>query len=959
MLKSKEELDKLAPDSTEVFKNGPIEYYTLRPAELENMCLADFVALFNIKTRSSAQQNDGEEIEGAPEEIEPVDINEDTNTLRELKLSDGTTIKERRRPKIIRYCRYNPHQDPDNYCREMIMLFHPWRNEETDILQQNCEQLLELHKRPIEENFNKYNAVPQNFDEALAMITADREHEEASVDSDEEEELIHEDGDDAANVYGFDDNVPTLDINVELDAGAYGLDTVQRYVVPDMMTENEYLHLMTSLNNEQRDYVMHVISLLKSSSTPFYHMLSGQAGVGKSCVISAIYQSAIRIFRREPGQDDDKPEVLLMAPTGKAAHNIGGMTAHAAMMLSAGKGSTTLHHLSADKQNTMREKCIKLKLLIIDEISMLTGDNFAQINTNLNDIFCTEGQDMIFGGRSMILVGDFGQLKPVGNYVFQPPTSNPAAIFVSDHLWCNFWLYELKQVMRQREDKFFAEALGRLSKGQCTEDDIKMFQGRCFTENLLPEEGQKAVRLMYANSDVDRYNCARLEFIKPSAPMALTFKALDTVIGNTTAVQRRQALHSLDLKSYQDTHGLSKSLELVVGVRYMVTVNINVSDGLFNGASGILRRIDILHGKAGNIYVEFDDTKVGSQARSDPNYIRLMTAAGAPTTWTPINRQKKKINCLERGTVQVVREQYPIVCAEAITIHKSQGSSMQSVTVDIGKGIPRQALYVALSRAVKLTALYILGKFKPPPPILPTDKCTKIMETMRSEKSLVPKFAFLRSEDGILQITSFNVQSIRKHRAAVEADPVLMSSVALLFQETWAMESESYSLKNFNESVRNKYSGRPMAQGTMLFEKPPFKFTQTNSVEYNHSGRKIEVTEGLFADKINMINIYAHPNATLDDIKNVIRAISSINGRNLILCGDFNKDLTKDTGLKNFLQQEYRLEMLLEPAPTTDSNTAIDGVFGHLLDFDVRCFIYESFFSFHKPIVFRLSPKLI
>lgn len=958
MLKSKQELEKLDPNSTDIFKSGPIERYAIRPTEIENMCLADFVALFNIKTKSSAQNNEEMLEQDVDEEAEEVeDTGVDLGVLRSFKLSDGTTIKERRRSKIIRYCRYNAHQDPENYFREMIMLFYPWRNEEQDIIQKNCEEILQNNRDLIESNCKKYNAVPPNFEEAIAFINAERELEEESETSGQEEEIVHEDGDDEANVYGYADNVPEFDINVELEAGAYGLDQVRHYVVPDMLSDSAYLELMTSLNIEQRDYVMHVISLLKSNEVPFYHMLSGQAGVGKSRVISAIYQSAIRIFRKEPGQNDEKIEVLLTAPTGKAAHNINGMTLHSAVMLNAGKGSSALHHLSADKQNSLRERLLNLRLIIIDEISMVTGNNFAQTNINLNDIFNTDETGKIFGDRSMILVGDFGQLKPIGNYVFEPPTTNTIAVLAPDHLWSHFKLYELTQVMRQRDDKTFAEALGRLSKGLCTKDDEKMFKNSCFDEQSLPEAGKNAIRLMRTNAEIEIYNSKRLEIIKPSANMSLVFTAVDSVIGNVTETLKRQALHSLELKETRDTHGLCKHLELVTGVRYMVTVNINVSDGLFNGASGILRRIDVKNGKAGTIYIEFDDPKVGNETRKDPYYLKLMSAAGAPTTWTPIKRAKKKIHLLDKGSVQVVREQYPIVCAEAITIYKSQGSSMQSVTVVLGKGMNRQSLYVALSRAVKLDTLFIIGKFRPPAAVSKDDKCIKVIEKMRNESPLIAKFTFLRYSD-YMQIISFNVQSIRKHRLAVESDPIMSVSSALLLQETWANDGESYPLDGFDELVRNSFVGRTCAQGTMIFGKPANKFSNTNAIEYNQNGRKIEVTEALLNGIIHIINIYPHPNATLADIKQVISSLACINARNILICSDFNKDLTKNQGLKQYLQNSCNLQMLSPQTATTDANTTLDGVFGRLTDFEVECIIYESFYSFHKPIVIRLKPNI-
>lgn len=76
----------------------------------------------------------------------------------------------------------------------------------------------------------------------------------------------------------------------------------------------------------------------------------------------------------------------------------------------------------------------------------------------------------------------------------------------------------------------------------------------------------------------------------------------------------------------------------------------------------------------------------------------------------------------------------------------------------------------------------------------------------------------------------------------------------------------------------------------------------------------------------------------------------------VVLCGDFNENFADVDRTKNFLIRDFKMEMLSNKAlPTTDAKTTIDAVFGHLKKKQSEVFVYESYFSFHKPIVLRMS----
>lgn len=645
MLKPQSELDLLESQSTDIYRKGKIEYYTERPEELDHLCLADFVACFKVLGSNEdaiASDEDAVVIE---------QIENETNSRTKMPiytLTGGKKIQQRKNePKIIRYCRYNKTQDPFNYFRELVMLFLPWRNEQQDIIEKNCEELVRLNSELIMNNYRKYNAVELDLDMILQEYERNREEENNEL---ERGGMIdNENNFDNPNVFDYEDNVGP-NIAAELGDIPYGVDKSTKYVVPKLIPEESYLELCDSLNEKQKEYLYEVTDNVKRGKL-FYHVVSGGAGVGKSRLINAIYQTLERLFRSEPGATDEV-KILLTAPTGKAAHNISGMTVHSAFHLNANGGAAKFKRLSDDLLNTLISHLRNLKLIIIDEFSMMSGELFYQMHLTLTDIMKTHHTDKIFGGIPIILFGHLAQLAPIGSYIFDLPKDNPFSNAIENPLWKDFELFELLEIMRQREDKTFAEALSRVAEGQCTDEDVTLFNSRCFNEQNLPEEGKKSIRLVATNEEAIYYNCLRINQEKEKCEIDITCQALDSFVGNVTEVQKRQALHSISLMPYSDTQGMQKSLRLMNGIRYMITVNVDVQDGLFNGATGILRRIDMRRGEPGLVYIEFDDQSIGKIIRSDPYIKTKLESLGEPN-WTPIKREKRTFNVNSNGIVQV------------------------------------------------------------------------------------------------------------------------------------------------------------------------------------------------------------------------------------------------------------------------------------------------------------------
>ena len=95
------------------------------------------------------------------------------------------------------------------------------------------------------------------------------------------------------------------------------------------LLDQEYRQMVQKLNKQQKEFFyLHILHLIKRSDKPFYSFLSGGAGVGKSWLVKALYQAALKYYNHNAGEDFHDTKVLLLAPTGKASYNIKENTIH-------------------------------------------------------------------------------------------------------------------------------------------------------------------------------------------------------------------------------------------------------------------------------------------------------------------------------------------------------------------------------------------------------------------------------------------------------------------------------------------------------------------------------------------------------------------------------------------------------------------------------------------------------
>ena len=254
----------------------------------------------------------------------------DENT--ETFVSSINSIKKRSVTRIIRSVWFSKDAQQEKHYRELIMLFTPWRNEQNDLIGNYSsfqEHYVARHDE-ITEQMRQYavcsedlNAIQHHLqecdDDLYDTIAPVTQHAER-YDQDE----------------GNTDTHPDLIYtkNLSEDLGIPSSLPNDEPLILNEMRDGEYRAFVQMLNRKQREFFYHALHLMKTSDKPFYVLLDGAGGVGKSHLITSIYQAALKYYNaNKAGDNFHRVHVLLLALTGKAAYLIKGNTIHSALAI--------------------------------------------------------------------------------------------------------------------------------------------------------------------------------------------------------------------------------------------------------------------------------------------------------------------------------------------------------------------------------------------------------------------------------------------------------------------------------------------------------------------------------------------------------------------------------------------------------------------------------------------------
>ncbi|MDX2128869.1 MAG: AAA family ATPase [Chloroherpetonaceae bacterium] len=386
--------------------------------------------------------------------------------------------------------------------------------------------------------------------------------------------------------------------------------------------------------------------------------ITGSAGTGKSTLLTYFRENTVK-------------NVVVLAPTGIAALNVGGQTIHSFFKFPIGVITG-----QAIKKAEKPELYKAIDTLIIDEISMVRAD----IIDGIDHFMRTNGRDkkLPFGGAQVIMIGDVFQLPPVvtseeeqtlfGSY-YETPYFFSAKVF--DSLLLR--KIRLNKIFRQR-DPHFIEVLQAIRSNTATNETLQTINQRFFPE-FIPDAEDFYVWLTSTNDLAAQINTSRLLQLRENESRF------------TAAIDGR-----FDKKFFP----AEETLVLKKNAQVMFLKN-DPSKRWVNGTIGKVKEV---LSESVKVEIETDGIrKIVTAERVEWEILKY-----------DFNSKTKQISSQSAGKFI----QFPLRLAWAVTIHKSQGKTFDRVVIDMGRGaFAHGQLYVALSRCRTLNGIMLRSKVRP------------------------------------------------------------------------------------------------------------------------------------------------------------------------------------------------------------------------------------------------------
>jgi hypothetical protein len=442
--------------------------------------------------------------------------------------------------------------------------------------------------------------------------------------------------------------------------------------------------------------------------------LTGKAGTGKTTFLKSL-------------KDKIHKRMVIVAPTGVAAINAGGITIHSFFQLPFGpiltkKVAGSKNQTSESKMKFQKRKINIIKsldLLVIDEISMVRADMLDAIDEVLRKY---KNRFLPFGGVQVLMIGDMQQLAPVvkhqewellKNYYKSMYFFNSKVIEES-----NLLSIELKKVYRQSDEKFI-EVLNEIRTNAITKENFDLLHTR-FIPNFNAEDADSYVTLCTHNHSANLINSREL-------------KKLESTSNFFTA--------DIDGDFPENSYPTDYELELKIGAQVMFIKNdSNPEKRYYNG-------------KIGEI-IGFEDQHIIIYCHDDKSTIESNHEEWKNIKYD-IDNKTKEIKEKVVGTFR----QYPLRLAWAITIHKSQGLTFEKAIIDAEAAFAHGQTYVALSRCKSLEGLVLSSRISKSTIISDNeiDTFSKESENIKADKAELDKSKFQYQIDLLTELFTYKI----------------------------------------------------------------------------------------------------------------------------------------------------------------------------------------------------------
>ncbi|XP_078579125.1 uncharacterized protein LOC144863641 isoform X1 [Branchiostoma floridae x Branchiostoma japonicum] len=934
-------------DETSIWMPSIMDRYKARPLEepFRSMCAAEFVSEYRVVSCSGMQDDAEQSSRGAAK--------------HNLRDNFGVVQKRTRsQPAVIRYAKFNKMKEPERFYLTLLKLYLPHyldtqlkppqyaKYEEyysdgfAPLSEERVNVIVHGNRCKFEQNVEEIEQACKdvedgNLDDAWAQIFPEVEQERL--------ECLDKRGENEGNDddEGTEDDIPDLATTDKSKEKSFAIEACQKQI-----SEEAAIPMMQSLNPMQQRVFYFVRKWCMETAQgkrpdPFHIFVTGGAGTGKSHLIKCIFYEATKLLQQTQ-ENPDNVSVLLTAPTGTAAFNIGGSTVHHAFHLM--RVSKTYQPLSESTLNTLRAQYESLKIVIVDEVSMIDKMLMSYIHGRLSQLKQSRSSAN-FGNVSILAVGDMYQIPPVRGQSLYKGTD------IID-LWNPiFEVVELEEIMRQKDDAAFAKLLNRMrvkkKKEKLSDEDDKTLSSRVLSLDFESDDYPKdALHIFSTKKAVGDHNDKMLNL---RCSDIRCFEASDFVKDPTTGSMKKRDL----AKGGKDD--LPDRVQVGVGARVMLCRNVNVKDGLVNGAFGTVT--GVTGGQDSTVFVQFDNPKIGALERK-----KSVVPSSLPGNSVPIRQIEDNLS----NKSKVKRYQIPLKLAWACTVHKVQGMTVPEAVVSMKKVFASGMAYVALSRVCSLSGLHITD-YKQESIYCDEHVEKAVKEMMHLQFRSDPfKNADDRSESNtVLKIVHHNTQSLVSNFESLKSTCLLKADIICL-TETWLSEDVQDS------KVQLEYFDVFRKDRTHVCEEESMTRSSPHGgvavyVRNGYSCYEIPIPDDISLEcvvmlmsvediEILIVPVYRPPSVKKDTfIVNVEKLmqylLATVKRTTTIFLGDFNENLLSGEDNKKIQKffETNNFEQLVED-PTTMKGTLIDHVYIAPPSSNVSCGVIQTFYSYHDAV---------
>ena len=430
----------------------------------------------------------------------------------------------------------------------------------------------------------------------------------------------------------------------------------------------------------------------------------------------------------------------------------------------------------------------------------------------------------------------------------------------------------------------------------------------------------------------------------------MTIQAIDKITQNVNRQDMINALATVQAgPTFFEIYGLRRKLSVAIGLIYSISCNLYTEDGLINGATCTLQKIQKMENVSDAfpkiLWVQFEDNMIGRRTRHQFQYLR---PNDIPDTWTPIFAITHETS-VRNG--RVTRRQFPMKPAGATTIHACQGSTYDKICIDIdisssekfhkypmtAKGFLRHAHYVAASRVRSLEGLQIINWHQEL--ITVNQDVEKHLEYLQKEKPLQLCYTPVYNLQGLMKCVFLNTRSLHKHIYDVQSSHNMTNADFIILAETQLKSSDvnnDCQLEGHRHIFRNDqtYSGRTRpAHGIIAYVKDGVQVLE----EHKYTSELFEAIyvclhQQPLLQPLQVIGIYVSPQSNymhfMHNFENFMQQIDTSSCDTVIL-GDFNmrsvtnQERNYNCRLEEHLNDNYNMIQYIQE-PTHNSGSVLD-----------------------------------